>query len=239
NAGKSQLVAATTNASPLVAEYPFTTQSAMPGMMTFENVQIQLVDTPPLSPPVIEWWLRHTLVRADALLVVVDLNTNPLDQMDEITTLLAKARIKLGTSPGSGETDTVVYEKKALIVGNKLDTTGARENYEILKFKYGDQLRVLAISARTGTGLEELKHEIFQMLNIIRVYTKVPGQKTDLTDPMVMAKGSTLEEAATEIHKDFTHKLKYARIWGSGKHEGIMAKRDHVLQDGDIIELHL
>jgi len=48
NAGKSQLVASVTNASPTVAEYPFTTQSATPGMMEFENIQIQLIDTPPL-----------------------------------------------------------------------------------------------------------------------------------------------------------------------------------------------
>ena len=48
-----------------------------------------------------------------------------------------------------------------------------------------------------------------------------------------------MEDAATDVHKDFARKMKFARIWGSGKHEGIMIKRDHVLQDGDIIELHL
>jgi len=51
--------------------------------------------------------------------------------------------------------------------------------------------------------------------------------------------GEILEDAAAVVHKDFAAKLKYARIWGSGKHDDIMAKRDHVLQDGDIIELHL
>ena len=77
------------------------------------------------------------------------------------------------------------------------------------------------------------------MLDIMRVYTKTPGQKPDFTDPIVLERGSTLEDAAAEVHKDFTHKLKYARIWGSGKHDGVMAKRNHILQDGDIIELHL
>ena len=46
-------------------------------------------------------------------------------------------------------------------------------------------------------------------------------------------------DAAAAVHKDFRAKLKYARIWGSGKHDGVMAKRDHILQDGDIIELHM
>ena len=51
--------------------------------------------------------------------------------------------------------------------------------------------------------------------------------------------GATLADAATAVHKDFAAKLRYARIWGSGKHDGVSARRDHVLQDGDIIELHL
>ena len=76
------------------------------------------------------------------------------------------------------------------------------------------------------------------MLDIIRVYTKTPGQKPDLNDPIVLERGSTLEDAATEVHKDFRARLKFARVWGSGKHDGVMVKREHVLQDGDIIELH-
>jgi len=236
NAGKSRLVASITNASPTVAEYPFTTQSAMPGMMEFENLQIQLIDTPPLTPPPIQWWLRHMLIRADALLVVVDLNAAPLAQVEAILAQFEELRI--GLKKSGGEPD-VLYQKKALIIGNKLDLNNAGGNYVALKNKYGDQLAVIAVSAKEGAGLEELKHAIYQTLNIIRVYTKAPGQKPDFSDPIVLERGSTLEEAATEVHKDFAQKLKYARIWGSGKHDGVMAKRDHVLEDGDIIELHL
>jgi len=108
-----------------------------------------------------------------------------------------------------------------------------------LKNKYEGQLPVMAISTKEGIGLEELKREIYQTLDIIRVYTKMPGQKPDFNDPIVLDKGSTLEDAAAAVHKDFAHKLKYARIWGSGKHDGLMAKRDHILKDGDVIELHL
>ena len=97
----------------------------------------------------------------------------------------------------------------------------------------------MAISAREGDGLEELRLKVYQLLDIIRVYTKTPGQKPDFTDPIILKKGSTLEDAATQVHKDFAAKLKYARVWGSGKHDGLMVKRDHVLQDGDVIELHM
>ena len=238
NSGKSQLVASITNASPTVAEYPFTTQSATPGMMEFENIQIQLIDTPPLAPQSIEWWLRHMLVRADALLAVVDLNDAPLAQMEGVIAQLEKMKIVLGNRK-AGEEPDVLYQKKLLIIGNKLDLANASENYTALKTKYKDQLPVIAISVKEAVGLEELKHAIYQMLDVIRVYTKAPGQKSDLNDPIIIKRGSTLADAAADVHKDFLSKLKYARVWGSGKHDGLMVKRDHVLQDGDVIELHL
>jgi len=238
NAGKSQLVASITNASPTVAEYSFTTHAATPGMMEFENIQIQLIDTPPLAPPSIEWWLRHMLIRADALLVIVDLNDAPLAQMEDITAELEKIRIVIGERKVEGP-DTILYQKRALIIGNKLDLGNASESYTALKNKYEEQLPVIAISAKEGSGLEELKREIYQMLDIIRVYTKTPRQKPDFNDPIILKRGSTLEDAAADVHKDFAHKLKYARIWGSGKHNGLMVKRDHILEDGDVIELHL
>ncbi len=189
NAGKSQLVSRVTNASPTVAEYPFTTHIATPGMMEFENIQIQLIDTPPLTEQSIEWWLPHMIRRADALLLVVDLSSAPLAQVEAIFIEL--------------------------------------------------ESRKVVVLTREGVGLEELRRKIYQVLDIIRVYTKAPGQKPEFDDPIILDRGSTLEDAAASVHKDFAAKLKYARIWGSGKHDGIMAKRDHVLQDGDIIELHL
>ena len=166
--------------------------------------------------------------RADALLLVVDLSNAPLAQVEAIFTELESRKIVVGEN-----------KVKGLIVGNKLDVPNASENYLTLKKKYEKQLPIIAISAKEGVGLEELKREIYQMLNIIRVYTKVPGQKPDLASPIILERGSRLEDAAASVHKDFAAGLKYARIWGSGKHDGLMVKRDHILQDGDIIELHL
>lgn len=97
----------------------------------------------------------------------------------------------------------------------------------------------LAISARSGAGLEDLRLAVYRMLDIIRIYTKTPGQKPDMADPIVLDRGSTIEEAAQQVHKDFRARMKFARVWGSGKHGGIMVKRDHVLEDGDIVELHM
>ncbi len=239
NSGKSQLVSSITNASPTVAEYPFTTHAATPGMMEFENIQIQLIDTPPLAPQPVDFWLPPMLRRADTLLVVVDLSNAPLTQVETIMTQLESMRIGIGEKKAEDEAGRVLAQKTALIIGNKIDLGNASQNYTTLHNKYKEQFPVIAISAREGVGLAELKLEIYQILDIIRVYTKAPGQKPDFTDPIILDRGSRLEDAAASVHKDFRARLKYARIWGSGKHEGIMAKRDHILQDGDVIELHM
>ena len=237
--GKSQLVARITNASPAVAEYPFTTYTATPGMMEFENIQIQLIDTPPLVSQAIESWLPPTLMRADALLVIIDLSNDPISQIEAIITELANLRIGIIDGKTVDEQYGVLRHKKALIIGNKIDLDEAGQNYQALPDKYQGQLPVIAVSAKRGTGLEEMKHKIYQMLDIIRVYTRVPSGKPDFNDPIILSRGSTLEDAATSVHKDFRAGLKYARLWGSGKHDGIMVKREHILQDGDIIELHV
>ncbi|MFC1918361.1 GTPase [Chloroflexota bacterium] len=239
NVGKSQLVSSITNASPAVAEYPFTTYNAIPGMMEFENIQIQLIDTPPLVAHSTEPWLSPTLMRADALLAVVDLSDDPITQLDAIITKLEDLKISIVDRKSSDDPDVTLQHKKALIIGNKIDLDKASQNYAPLQNRYQDQLPVVAVSARNGTGLEDMKLKIYQMLEIIRVYTKTPGQKPDFNDPIILERGSTLENAATEVHKDFRARLKYARVWGSGKHDGVMVKKDHVLQDGDIIELHV
>ncbi len=238
NTGKSQIVASITNAKPTVAAYPYTTQNATPGMMHFENVQIQLIDTPPFGEQPPEWWLLNIIRRADAVLIVVDLSVDALTQADGLINLLKEKNIGLGKAPPTeNDEESVVNYKKTLIVGNKADLDLDGRNYRDLQEMYGGMLPVIATNA-TG-NLDELKKQIFQMLDVIRVYTKEPGGKPDMTDPIVLSTGSTLEMAATAIHKSFAQRMKYARVWGSGKFDGIMVKRDHVLQDGDIIELHV
>ena len=239
NTGKSQIVASITNARPTVAAYPYTTQIATPGMMAFENVRIQLIDTPPLGEQPPEWWLLNIIRRADALLIVVDLSQDAVAQVDALVAVLNEKNISLG-QPKDAATDeeSPVSYKKALIAGNKADLDPGGNNFRALQGRYGEQLPAIAITATSGR-LDELKLKIFQLLDVMRVYTKTPGGKPDMADPIILEKGSTLEMAATSIHKSFAQRMKYARIWGSGKFDGVAVKRDHVLQDGDIIELHL
>lgn len=239
NAGKSQLVARVTNATPAVADYPFTTHTATPGMMEFENIKVQLIDTPPLVPQAVEFWLTNLLRRADALLIMVDLASEPLAQLEAITEQLEKMRIRIGRGKGEEAGSGLIHYKKALVAGNKIDLPQARQSYRVLESGLHDRLPLVALSAKDGSRLEEMKRRLYETLDVIRVYTKMPGGKPDYSDPIVLPRGSTLEDAAAQVHKDFLARLKYARLWGSGKFDGVMVKRDHVLQDGDVIELHI
>jgi ribosome-interacting GTPase 1 len=238
SAGKSQLLATLTEAIPEIAEYPFTTKTPIPGMMKFEDIQIQLVDTPPIGRKEVRVLLANSLRNADIIAIVIDLSREPVSQVEAALQGLREARIEPLTDDGTQVTPGS-YPRKMLIVGNKNDLAGSNENWQCLCSQYARLFPLVSVSAREGGGLEEFKRAIYQVLNIIRVYTKTPGSKADMTDPMVLEKGSTLEEAAESLHKDFYQNLKYAVVWGSGKYDGQRVSKGHVLQDGDIVEFHI
>jgi len=237
NTGKSQILAAITSAKPTVAAYPHTTQTATPGMMQFENIQLQLIDTPPIGEQPPEWWLLNMIRRADVVMILVSLAQDAIGPAEAIINLLKEKRIELGNTLSGPDDEGPIY-KKALIVGNMADLDYGGNNFNALESHFAGKLSAIAISA-ISSNLDNLKKKLYEILDVIRVYTKTPGSKADMTDPIVLAKGSTLEMAATAIHKSLAQKMKFARIWGLGKHDGVMVSRDHVLEDGDVIELHV
>jgi len=238
NAGKSQLLAALTEAIPEIAEYPFTTQTPIPGMMKFEDIQIQLVDTPPIGHKEVRILLANSLRNADLIAIVIDLSLEPVSQVEAALQGLREARIEPLTD-GVAQITPGTYPRRMLLVGNKNDLAGSNSNWKVLRSQYDKLFPLISISAREGGGLEEFKGAVYQALNIIRVYTKTPGSKADPSDPMILEKGSTIEEAAESLHKDFRSNLKYAVIWGSGKYDGQRVSKGHILQDGDIVEFHI
>ena len=237
NSGKSLLVRQLTHAAPEVADYPFTTRIPLPGMMRFEDIQIQLVDLPPVHPEFPESWLYQIIRNADAALLVVDLSDpDLLEDLETTLTQLAKAKVELST--GALPDSQGWLAKRTLLVANKRDAGGALDNLEVLKDLYGARLEIFPVSAETGEGLDELRRRTFELLEVIRVYTKAPGKKLELTAPYVLKRGSRLIDLAAHVHHDFLIQLKYARVWGHGKFEGQMVNRDYLLADKDVVELH-
>jgi ribosome-interacting GTPase 1 len=206
--------------------------------MAFENIQIQLVDLPPLTPEHTEPWAFNIMRSADCLLLLLDLSQDPVSELTTIREVLRGQRIILhGDTEGDAEPGSFIT--RYLLVGNKGDLPTAGENAAIFKEFYGDRFPLVIISAKEGKEVNGLRQQLFSLLNILRVYSKRPGHDADPSAPIILKQGSTVLDLAKEIHKDFVAKLQYARLWGSGRFDGQRVQRDYVLQDGDIIELHM
>jgi ribosome-interacting GTPase 1 len=239
NVGKSLLLGALTNASPEVADFPHTTRTPTPGMMPFENIQIQLVDTPPMTREYTEPWLPDIIRRADLILLVVDVTADPVQNLEETRERLGQKRIGPLRRTDLSEAKQEWVFKPLLVVANKNDDAAAEENFQIFKALLEDEWPMIPVSAQTGYNLERLKKKLFEKLEIVRVYTKTRGKAPDRKTPFVLKKGATVEALAAKIHKAFVGRLKFAKVWGDGVYDGQMIQRDYVLQDGDVVELHV
>jgi len=239
NVGKSALVAALTHAAPEVADYPFTTWTPTPGMMPIEDIQVQLIDTPPLNHDFIEPELPNLIRRCDLVLLVVDLQGDPIQQLEEAVEILQEHRIYPPHLQDQYTGQRRLSVIPMLILVNKYDDESFDEDFQVLRELIEGDWRLLPASATTGHNFDQLKKAVFDQLEIIRVYSKPPGQPADLDEPFVVERGCTVQELAGKIHKDFAEHLKSARIWGSAEHDGQMVGRDHVLQDGDVVELRI
>jgi len=241
NSGKSQLLSALTEAGPEVAPYPFTTLKPVPGMMQYENVWVQLIDLPAVCDDHMEKWVFECVRAADALLVVVDLAASDPDvQIERTLEILDGARIKVyGAETEKVESSFIHKACPARIVANKADVDGARDAFEFLPELVSVDLPMTAVSAETGAGLDELRKVVFELLDVMRIYTKPAGKRADLGAPYTIRTGSTTLDFAAVVHKDFAEKLKRARVWGSAKFGGQSVSADYVLHDGDVVELHL
>jgi ribosome-interacting GTPase 1 len=239
NVGKSALVRTLTNATPQVADFPHTTWKPTPGMMPVENIQIQLVDTPSLDREYVEPELLDLIRRADMILLVVDLYTDPMQQLEDTVGLLDEYRVVPQRMQDRYPDERGISFIPFLVLANKNDDEDAEENFEIFRELVEGDWPLLPVSASTGRNLDLLKQTVVERLEIIRVYSKAPGKEPDLTSPFVLKKGSTVADLAAKIHKDFVVQLKIAKVWGEAVYDGQMVQREHVLQDGDVVELQI
>ena len=239
NAGKSALIARLTHAEVRVAEYPFTTQTPAPAMMPFQNIQIQLIDTPAWCVDFDVGWIPELARRADACVLVADLSRpDTPEATDFIVSAMADRDVVLiGQVPDEREGFEVCIP--TLLVANKTELPGATDVLAQLRERFAERFPICAVSVEAGLGLEEFQRTLFDVMQITRVFTKQPGKEPDLFEPFVLPTGSTVHDLARKIHKEILENLKYARLWGeSGKFQGQRVGEDHVLADGDIIELH-
>ena len=211
----------------------------MPGLVIHDNVGFQLVDLPPMIHGKMEWWQAELLKVSDGAIVVLDLaDSDPLKDLAEIEQGLDQVNIIL---LGKTEMEVGIGVKglPTIIAANKLEILGASERLASECRAISERFEVVGISAATGKGLGQLATALFQRLQLIRIFTKIPGKEPDLSDPYVLTKGNTILDLAGAIHKEFREKLKFARVWGTTAYGGQKVPRDYVLSDGDVVELHV
>jgi ribosome-interacting GTPase 1 len=237
NCGKSSIVAALTNAKVNVADFPFATTAPVPGMVQFEDVQIQLVDSPPITADYVAPGQVGTYRNCDLIGIVIDLSGDVREQLGVCLDFLEARNLLI-----TGETPAVdgqgnALAKKAFCICTKSDIAKP-DAFEIVRGLCEHPFEFAQVSAETGMGVQELPALFFKLLDIIRIYAKPPGKPADMKDPFTLPAGSTVMDLATAIHRQLAEKLRFARIWGTGVYDGQNTQRNHILTDKDIIELH-
>jgi ribosome-interacting GTPase 1 len=209
-------------------------------MMKWQDVQVQLIDTPPITADYLESYLTGMIRSADAALLVLDLSVDEgIEQTDELLRRLEDAKVRLVTRASPDVSSELVVEQKTLLVANKFDAPGADDRLEMVRELYGGRFEIVPVSATAGTGMEEFRERTYRFLNVVRVYTKAPGKPADRDRPFTTPAGSTVLDVARLVHRDVADQFKYARIWGSGVFDGQTVGREHVVHDGDLLELHI
>lgn len=241
NVGKSTLVGALTNADVQIGAHPYSTALPVPGMMPFENIQFQLIDTPPLSKEFEEPQLMHLIRLSDLACIVIDLQGFPMQQLEDALALMQEHRIVPETHRDRYDEDrqSRLTFKPVIVLVNKTDDETLDEDFAVLCELLEDNTPcpLIPVSAATGRNLDAFKRAVFERLEIVRVYSKPPGKDPNFDAPFVMRRGGTLQDFAAKVHKDFVDSLRSARVWGAGVYDGQQVGRDHVLSDGDVVEL--
>jgi ribosome-interacting GTPase 1 len=147
----------------------------------------------------------------------------------------------VGVEAGNGEEevpDPFRIVLPTLLVANKSDLDPDPEEVDVLEELLGVRYPAVAVSAETGAGLDSLGPLLFRGLEIVRVYTKAPGRPPDADRPYTLRRGATVLDVARLVHRDLADSLKFGKVWGSGQFDGQQVGPDHLVADGDVLELH-
>ena len=239
NSGKSSLLDALTHARPLIGDYPYTTRKPLAGMMDFETIQVQLIDTPPISPESYENYLSGLVRNADAAVLVCDLSAPTMEaDIKFVLDKLEEKRILLKPSNTDAPDDPRLFHQRTLICGHKEYDDESGEMQKKLAGMF-PEYEIVLTSIIDDESLHVFRQAVYNILSIIRVYTKPVGKDADFINPIILSVGGTVEDAAYDLHKDFAQKFKFAKIWGQGKFDGQRVQRDFELSDGDVLEFHV
>ncbi|UCG16172.1 MAG: 50S ribosome-binding GTPase [Phycisphaerales bacterium] len=240
NVGKSAIVGGLTNAHVKIADYPFSTPLPLPGMVPYEDVQIQLIDTPPVTADHVPTGSFGLWRSADALIVVADIASDSvLEDVETCLDHLAERRIELTDGPRARPDEPeAILRVPGLVLANKIDLPGTNDNLEMLRDLFAARVRIEPLSVRDADRMAHLPGLLFELTRVIRIYAKPPGKKPDLSEPFVLPAGSDVHAMARKVHRGLEQRVRSARLWGHGVTDGQNVHLDHILHDRDVVELH-
>jgi len=240
NSGKSRVLAELTKAQPEVAPYPFTTREPLPGMMSWEDVTLQLLDTPPITDTLFESYLPSLVRTADAVLLCFDGSSDDApEQTAEVVRQLESRKTLLAGESGFLDDDFSIVRVRTLLVATRGDDPDCETRIDFLREVRPFDFAACTVELDRPDSTAELRERIYRMLGVIRLYTKSPGKPAEFTSPYTLPVDCTVEDLAAKVHNDLADKLKYAKLWRGKDADVQTVGRDFVLADRDLVELHV
>jgi len=208
-------------------------------MMPFEDIGFQLIDLPPVCHEHVEPWVYDLIRGSDLVWLVISVQA-PLQGLELVEELLGKRAI--GLYPADSEAPEAPRPgwsyKKTMLVVTGMDLPGAEGDLEALEELVELPWPRVSVSSKEELSLQALGPATFKALDIIRVYSKEPRKDPDMTKPFTLRTGSTVEDLAKAIHREIAEEVKFARVWGPSAFDGQSVHEHHVLEEGDVVELH-
>jgi small GTP-binding protein len=225
NIGKSSLLKKLSSIQIKVADYQFTTLKPIPTIVDFGGAHVQIVEIPGLVQGATEGKGGGRAMLSAAR------NANYLVLMTSVDTPLQKVR------EVSDEMQRADLPRPRFIICNKIDLPQGAEAVQKIRSEFSG-LEIVPISVETSEGVEELKETIWRNLQLIQVFPKKRSEKGKVR-PIVLSVGATVQNFVDEMPSGVAERFNFAKVWGpSAKFPGQQAGLEHVLSDGDTLELH-
>jgi small GTP-binding protein len=222
NAGKSSLLQALSSVQIKTGDYAFTTTRPVPATTRIGGVLVQLVEIPGLLEGATEdrgggKALLGVLRSADAIVLCHDASAGSA-ALREVQTELELADIS----------------RPSLLAATKMDEAPGDAVARLEQEFPG--IDVVPVSVLDDSSLDRLRDAIWSLTGLVRVYLRSSGEAEE--DPVALHPPATVADVARSIHHELEAECRGARVWGpSARFEAQRVGREHVLADGDVVEI--